>query len=150
MDSARSFRGHLLEQTQVMVEPNTQMRNSRFRLLAISLGLVTLLAILGVGWYRYRITQVEERLQKALAEADRLDPGWTTAELEARREVISDESNSGLRVGLAKNYMPLPKAVGDINKYLDQLSPEQLLVDDKVKSLSTELEKVALLMKRAD
>jgi hypothetical protein len=51
---------------------------------------------------------IERDLQEALAEADRLDPGWRWDDLEAKRAVISDSENGALRVLEARRLMPDP------------------------------------------
>jgi hypothetical protein len=43
---------------------------------------------------------------EAVAEADRLDPGWKVAELEARRAPIADDENSARRVFAAYALLP--------------------------------------------
>ena len=47
-----------------------------------------------------------KQLQSALAEADRLDPGWRINDLEASRRSILDNENSGLVLIAAKQLMP--------------------------------------------
>jgi hypothetical protein len=45
-------------------------------------------------------------LQGAVAEADRLDPGWRIDELEKKRVVIPDEQNSAVVIEHAKSLLP--------------------------------------------
>jgi hypothetical protein len=57
------------------------------------------LAFLGlVAWLVTRGETSADRLAAAIAEADRLDPGWRIEAIEARRRVIPDQQNSGLLV----------------------------------------------------
>jgi hypothetical protein len=48
----------------------------------------------------------EQALREAIAEADRLDPGWRRQDLAARRPAIPDEQNAALRVLAARRLMP--------------------------------------------
>jgi hypothetical protein len=55
-------------------------------------------------------------LDRALAEADRLDPGWRLQELEASRTTVVDSENSALKILAIKKAMPvkwpnLPRAL---------------------------------------
>jgi hypothetical protein len=53
------------------------------------------LAVVGLlVWFLTRSDLALDRWRAAVAEADRLDPGWRLEELEARRKVIPDEQNS--------------------------------------------------------
>ena len=56
--------------------------------------LVVLIAGLFVGWHFYTGFISDKELRDAIAEADRLDPGWRLEELEAKRAVISVAENS--------------------------------------------------------
>src|SRR4051812_40144123 len=61
---------------------------------------VAVLILAGVGWYIfYSLFLAEnlehaERLRAAIAEADRLDPGWRAEELEARRQIPPPEEDA--------------------------------------------------------
>jgi hypothetical protein len=48
----------------------------------------------------------DRELREAIAEADKLDPGWRLEELEARRAVIPDEHNSALVLLSAQHLLP--------------------------------------------
>jgi hypothetical protein len=50
----------------------------------------------------------EEDLRQALAETDRIDPGWHFDEVDARRQVIPDAENAALRVLAAHALLPSP------------------------------------------
>ncbi|MDB5351369.1 MAG: hypothetical protein JWN86_2616 [Planctomycetota bacterium] len=70
---------------------------------AVFCGLVVLAGLAGflyLGWATSR------QLRNAMAEADRLDPGWRFPELEAKRAVIPDAENSALQVGKVLTLMP--------------------------------------------
>ena len=67
-----------------------------------------LLAVLTVlGWFGYRCLVDDWAVQEAIAEADRLDPGWRLAELVAKRAAVPDEQNGALQVMAAAQLIPL-------------------------------------------
>src|SRR3954471_13468227 len=49
---------------------------------------------------------VHRELDAALAETDRLDPGWRYNDLQAKREVIPDEENGGLKILEISKHLP--------------------------------------------
>lgn len=56
----------------------------------------------------YLMHRADKELQAAVAEADRLDPGWRLEELEAKREVLPDEKNGMVVVQSARSKLPSP------------------------------------------
>src|SRR6266851_8962303 len=61
----------------------------------IGASLLVLLVVIGIRqffWHR----EVVAKLQEALAELDRTDPGWRLQDIEAARVVIPDEENGAL------------------------------------------------------
>jgi ABC-type transport system involved in multi-copper enzyme maturation permease subunit len=66
----------------------------RYRLVPIVLALAPLGVMLAI--FFHHAIDAEERWQNAVADTDRLDPGWRWEDLEAKRQVIPDEENSGL------------------------------------------------------
>ncbi len=69
---------------------------------------IVVLAIVGLpaGLHFYLRWSAGRNLQYALAEADRLDPGWRLEELEEKREIVPDEENGALKVLAVKELMP--------------------------------------------
>jgi ABC-type transport system involved in multi-copper enzyme maturation permease subunit len=67
--------------------------------------LTAVLLALGIGWYWYVSSQADERLQNAIGEANRLDPGWRLEELESRRHVVGPD-NAALAVIQASALLP--------------------------------------------
>src|SRR5207245_2170060 len=65
-----------------------------------------LFAGLLIGWYFYTNSLSDKELQDAIAEADRLDPGWRLEELEAKRAVIPDAENSAERIVALRMLVP--------------------------------------------
>src|SRR5262245_9021223 len=82
-----------------------QPKRGRRRLLWLVLaGLLIAGVIVGVVFTL--IDPSEQELREAIAEADRIDPGWRSEDLEARREVIPDDENAALCVLAACRQMP--------------------------------------------
>jgi hypothetical protein len=79
----------------------------RRRLLWLTLGLFAVL-LLGLGVLGYFWYARDRALREALAEADRLDPGWRLAELEAARAAVPDAENAALQVQAADALLPKP------------------------------------------
>src|SRR6516165_9274574 len=56
------------------------------------------------GWMQWK---ARHSLQVAIAEADRLDPGWRLADLMAKRRQVPDPANSARRVANVAMQMPV-------------------------------------------
>src|SRR5437879_11017404 len=82
--------------------PGRSRRRKRWLLAAIPLCLLFSAVVLSF----YGLFSSNHQLQKAIAEADRLDPGWRQAALEAKRAVIPDAQNSGTHIINAKRLLP--------------------------------------------
>jgi ABC-type transport system involved in multi-copper enzyme maturation permease subunit len=97
--------------------------------LAVRTVLVLLPLGLVLGEYVHLHHTADRDLRDALAEADRLDPGWRLAELEARREMVPAEENSALQV--LKAHEMLQRAgewwKNDPDLAFDKLTPEREL-----------------------
>jgi hypothetical protein len=137
----------------------------RKRLLIGILILVPLCLALAYG---YLLMTANGELQRALDEADRLDPGWPLFELEANREVVPEDQNSGLVLAKAKPLMPpswpVWDAVGtpesqaydanDLNALRESLAFQKLepptqLSDREFKVLRAELQRAAAALTEA-
>src|SRR5262245_59911382 len=57
----------------------------------------------GVYYLRHR---TDRAIRDAVAATNRLDPGWTLEELEAKRAVLADDENSAVRVRQVKQKLP--------------------------------------------
>src|SRR5439155_24163470 len=68
--------------------------------------LVVLIAAGLIGWHFYISLISDKKLQDAIAEADRLDPGWRLEELETKRAVIPAAENSAEQVMAIKAMIP--------------------------------------------
>ena len=71
-------------------------------------GVVALLAaaLVSAGVYVYFGFFSDRELREAIAEADRLDPGWYSADIEAARKVVPDAENGANLVMAARALMP--------------------------------------------
>src|SRR5947209_5576305 len=64
--------------------------------------------LLGVGFLAYVWYASDCMLREAKAEADRLDPGWRLADLEAARAEVPAEENSAFQIRAAQALLPTP------------------------------------------
>jgi hypothetical protein len=107
------------------------------------------LLLLRLGWVHYKWHLDELEFQEAVEEADRLDPGWRLADLEAARAVVPDAENSAFQVLAAhelmpKNWFPPPQDSSECLEYvLDDLPPQQGLDEKQSQELSDELDKAS-------
>jgi len=83
----------------------TPRRVRRLRRLLIPL-LIASPLVIGLGGWAYVERAVNLRLNRSVAEADRLDPGWRMADLETKRVELPDSENSALvvRSAIAKFF----------------------------------------------
>jgi ABC-type transport system involved in multi-copper enzyme maturation permease subunit len=108
-----------------------------WRLAGWMLFLLPLAAVL--GWYGYSHYAAEKSLEEAIADADRLDPGWRLDELEAKRGVIPDEENSMNVVREVKNRLPGDWQYGEDLKFFErflELAPEKQLSERQIQDLT--------------
>src|SRR5207245_2900027 len=106
------------------------------------------------------------QLQRAIAEADQLDPGWRTLELEAKRVVVPDEQNSALVIAAAKKLLPAkwpmwdspyapenkgrdPEETLALKQGLWTLEPPVQLTDQQIAALRQELARAAAALAEA-
>jgi hypothetical protein len=53
---------------------------------------------LAVAAIQLILSLIDKVLQEAIAETDRLDPGWRTGDLELKRAIVPDQENSTLLI----------------------------------------------------
>jgi hypothetical protein len=117
------------------------------------IGTTAVLATLfGVPWiFLDRVTV--HRLNKAVAEADRTDPGWRRADLWAARAPVPDAENSALLVQRvldelpahwmaesAENGTPASRRLAKLHNRLSQLDPSRRLSDPDGQRLHEDLD----------
>jgi hypothetical protein len=108
----------------------------RFAYLAL-LGLVA-----SVTHYAYRHHQVTTRLQEALDELDRTDPGWRLQDIEAARAVIPDDENSAACVLEVARLLPPQWPASKFIDAFDNLDPPRRLAPEAYARLRDELNAV--------
>jgi hypothetical protein len=112
----------------------------RSRLRRVLLG-VALIAAAVVGVCAYILYEQDRELREAIAEADRLDPGWRFEDMQARRENVPDEENSAPLVLAARAKMPAkwlaPTAAGvpTVDMRLVDVPPPQRPAEADLKEL---------------
>lgn len=94
-----------MSKPEVRAVPAVRRRRT-IRRRTVLLWLVTLVAVAGLGAYYWVATATHRMLRSALADADRLDPGWTLAELEAKRQEVPKGENSADQVARVVERMP--------------------------------------------
>jgi murein DD-endopeptidase MepM/ murein hydrolase activator NlpD len=94
-----------MSEADLLTPAHAKKRGSRRRWLIVA-GLVAL-PVLALAAIHFTIDHLADlNLQEALAEADRLDPGWRLDDLEASRADYPDEENSALQVQAVRRLIP--------------------------------------------
>jgi hypothetical protein len=95
--------------TEIHQPPEKRVRSRWRRRILIAIVFVFLVCLLlPTAWYAFNVLADKRAIAEAIAEADRLDPGWRWDELEAKRAVIPDAENSALRILAARKALPNP------------------------------------------
>jgi hypothetical protein len=98
----------------------------------------------------YRFAEVRRELADAIAETDRLDPGWRFSDLEARRQLPRPEQNAALQVLAVRSQLPRgwwhlpgnrPQEEADVQADLFALPAERQTEDGQVRHLRAALER---------
>jgi hypothetical protein len=114
--------------------------------------LIVPLALLMAGFVYLHLAN--QRLERAIAEADRLDPRWRLADIEADRATLPDEENSALTVSAARAKLP-PNGLGSagistISLLAKHGRPTQKQLADVRADLAPAADAIALARKLAD
>jgi hypothetical protein len=120
----------------------------RSRLRWILLGVVVVIAAI-VGVCAYVIHEQDRELREAIAEADRLDPGWRFENLQGGRSQVPDTENGALLVlAAARNIPPrwLAPPAGEmtLEMRLAAAPPSQRPIEADLKELREELAKAEI------
>jgi ABC-type transport system involved in multi-copper enzyme maturation permease subunit len=106
--------------------------------------------ILLVGWHTHLNFASRERLAEAMAEADRLDPGWRLKELMGPSHQVAAKREGILRVIEASRLMPNPWPEIETEKLSrNGLVPESPLDPLQAASLSVDLDKARAALDQA-
>src|SRR5215469_14927626 len=101
-------------------------------------GLLVLL-IVAICLWSGRHHAIQERLDEALGELDRSEPGWRLADIEAAREQIPEEENSARVVVAAARLLPKDWPSQAFADRFSDLEPEVQLGPEDFASLTKEL-----------
>lgn len=117
------------------------------------------LVCLALYWYGFRGASSGDALAEALAEADRLDPGWQLDDLEASRKVIPDEQNGAFQVPAIpdeRSFARKPRWYPGkqwprraTEKALEDLAPEVRLTSWQLRLLTQDMEDVEAALVQA-
>jgi hypothetical protein len=144
---------------ETLTTPTRPRRRLR-RWLLITIGIILAVLLGFTGYSLWHSHDGDIRLQNALAETDRQDPGWRLEDLEAKRTVYPDSRNSGPLLIEAVQRLPrswprwrFPQApenkgqsmeqLVDLGVALDQGDPPRELSADETTALREELARVA-------
>jgi hypothetical protein len=145
---AESEDGAMNQPTEPSAVPFRQ-RTWRRRLPLLLAGFVALIILL-VAVTGYRFSVARQELASAIAEADRLDPGWRFEDLESQRRLPPPKQNAALHVlkvqSLLPTNWPYPPTGGrdeDANSKVEPwtLSPKQELTELQVRWLRANLQR---------
>jgi hypothetical protein len=126
------------------IPPIIQSRGrSRWRKRLTVAGLVLVSLGLMVAGYIYLRAQAGNRqLAEAVAEADRLDPGWRLEDVEAHRRAVPPEANGALQVSAVTSVLPSAWQDQQLDTSLQGLEPHLQLDAEQTARLTAELGKV--------
>jgi hypothetical protein len=118
-----------------------------------------LLVVSAVGVVAYRFAAARRDLAAAIAETDRLDPGWRFEDLEAQRRLPPAAQNAALQVITVQSLLPTrwfsPPAnpqgedPGSVDNVLYNLSPERQLDEQQVRRVRADLERAGPALDQA-
>jgi ABC-type transport system involved in multi-copper enzyme maturation permease subunit len=96
-----------------------------------------------IGAYAMLHRAAESQLRGAIAEADRLDPGWRREEMQAKQKPLPDEQNSALQAQKVKRMLPKDFYGRDLIEAMQRppVVPERQLTEYQVKLIGAELER---------
>jgi hypothetical protein len=123
-----------------MTELDVPTRRTRRRRRLVWIALLALLVIaLPVGIWLYFSNIADRRLREAVADVDRLDPGWRMEHLDSGRAEIPDDANGALCVLRARDSMaPVPHG-WEADQALSDLEPQHQLSAPQIALLQTEV-----------
>jgi hypothetical protein len=114
----------------------------RRRVLRRAAAIVLIAVAVGFGLLAYRHAANGWLLRDALAELDRIDPGWRLVDLEAARAVIPEDENSALVVRRARALLRRPEnwMIHQLGGQLSHQPPTAPLTDDQCRLIIDALE----------
>jgi hypothetical protein len=131
-------------------KPNSSVATNSPRRRKISfLALLVLLPAAVAGFYFYQRFSAEARLQKAIEEADRLDPDWRFADLEAHRKEVPDAENGILQALEARRLLPDGLFPWEPKGLADGSGPMALPWDPPVQPRDDQIQRIRSELQRA-
>jgi hypothetical protein len=110
-------------------------------LLVVLVPALILLTLAIPNWvWRHHV--VQQRLDEALADLDRADPGWRLEDVEAGRQQVPEEENSARIVSAAAQQLPRDWQSNELGDLLAHLAPEEQLFPADFARLEQELDRV--------
>jgi hypothetical protein len=98
--------------------------------------------------FLYSLLAGRKDLRQSIVETDRLDPGWTLADLEASRSAVADEQNAGVVILPGRQYLPFPAGVLALADAIRDLPPTGRLSATQLAGVRAELARVGSYRQR--
>jgi hypothetical protein len=124
----------------------TPEARARWKRRVRTFALVALIVVgLPAAAHYYLRWSADWELRSALAEADRLDPGWRLEELEGSREAVTDPENAALKVLAIRKAMPAgwpnnPRSLPVTHRVMRDFDPEVGAHEARIRALSPEIQ----------
>jgi hypothetical protein len=100
-----------MNEPDAVVDAEQTPRKCRHRSRWVVFGVV-LIPLLVVALYAFVWYRTRAEYEAAVAEADRLDPGWRLEELEAKQPSVPDSANATIQIVAARKLLPNPWSSG--------------------------------------
>ena len=129
-----------------------QRFRTHWRGILVVCALLLILGSLALTMLNNQSWQADRRYEAAVAEADRLDPGWRLDQILASREKLPDDANSALRVRAIAEQLPggWPGAkLYDQSFCSEGPAPEVRLSKERIEQLQNALESAADMVREA-
>jgi len=123
-----------MHETEVLAHRPDAASPARRRKRIFWIGALLLLLVALLSSVSYWLWIWEKSLHDAIAEADRLDPGWRIEELEANRAVLPGDQNSALALMAARQAMPTQWPIWEYQlaaMYQAQLKSQSMKLEDE-------------------
>lgn len=127
----------------------SEFRRLRLRWLKCIVSGLLILLILAVCAWTCLPHAAQQRLNEAMAELDRDDPGWRLEDIEAAREQIPEEENSARVIAAAVKLLPRRWPPQELADRIATLTPQVRMAPEEFQRLKQELDNVQPALKEA-